>query len=101
MIAVPNPAEIIEYLQKHPGLLVALLVYCGEAQKEFTLTDAELSLELYRDPEIADEYIILYVRCDHYGFEIMERMERVSEICEPLLVGVDGRMVITTDFRFP
>src|SRR5438105_2273501 len=60
-VVIPRVEEVAEYLEGHQDLLDLVLSACQHAHSEFG-GQAELSLELYRDPEIADQYLTLYVR---------------------------------------
>ena len=63
--------------------------------------DAELSLELYRDPEIADQFLTLEVRQDQYDTNIVERLDRISGEFADELEHCSGDILLTTDFRAP
>ncbi len=73
---------------------------CKRARKHFR-PDVELSLEVYRDPEIDDEYLTLYVRQSEYDLTIMDRIDEVREQLAALLNHVSGSLLITTDFCPP
>ncbi len=99
-IALPRPSLVGEYLARHPRMAQPLLVACTMVQTELG-GQSRLSLDLYQDDEIDDEYLTLYVRQEHYTSSLMNEIEAVSEKCRPALAGVSGRLLITTDFRKP
>jgi hypothetical protein len=55
-VRLPDPDGVWTYLVAHGDMTGLLAEVCAEGGKEF-LPAAELSLELYRDPEINDEYM--------------------------------------------
>ena len=99
-VLIPNPREVCAYLNECPDLGALLPAVCAETRREFG-PEVELSLELYRDPEIDDPYLTLYVRQQPYDPNIMRRIERVSQQFNPALETVSGYFLIATDFRRP
>jgi hypothetical protein len=71
------------------------------AAREKLGTDVQLSLELYHDPEVEDEYPTLYVRQRNYQERILEMIESVREEYEGMLAKKTGWFHVTTDFRSP
>jgi hypothetical protein len=61
----------------------------------------QFSLELYRDPEIDDSYLTLYVRRTSYEPGILDSIDEINLECELLLAGIRGWLITTTDFRMP
>jgi hypothetical protein len=99
-ILVPNPEQTQGYVLQYPGLGQLLPNLCAPVREEFG-PEVELSLELYRDPEIDDRYLTLYVRETEYRPDIMERIESVRQRVNPKLEHVPGDFLVTTDFRPP
>jgi hypothetical protein len=97
-IVLPNSEQVRGYLLQYPGLAQILPDICAPVREEFG-PEVELSLELYRDPEIDDRYLTLYVREKEYGPDLMKRIESVRERVNPKLEDVPGDFLITTDFR--
>src|SRR5262245_20454421 len=97
-IAVPDRKAVRAYLRRHAYLAGAILAVCEAARKEFG-SEAELSLQLYRDPEVGDRYLTLYIRLDAYDGETMARIDRVSKKFERRLERATGYLLLTTDFR--
>src|SRR5205807_7990517 len=62
-VLVPNRREVLAYCRAHPFLARELPRIAARARAFFG-TDAELLLVLYRDPEIDDRYLTMYVRTD-------------------------------------
>jgi hypothetical protein len=63
-----------DYLERHPDLAALLPAICEQVRQEFRRPD-ELAIELYRDPEIKDEYLTLYIRQMRYEADIMVHLE--------------------------
>jgi hypothetical protein len=62
---------------------------------------AELSLEIYTDPEIDDHYLTLYVRQADYPSDIIDHIDAVCINFHRRLEGSSGYFLVTTDFRRP
>lgn len=58
-IKIPKPAEVRAYLLRYPDLTDLLPFICKIARERVGIRP-ELSLEVYHDPEIEDEYLTLY-----------------------------------------
>ena len=84
----------------HPDMLEMLPSICEAVANEF-LRDAQLSLEIYSDPEIDDRYLTIYVRQKGYTEQILERISRVRAGFSRKLAEKRGRIFITTDFGDP
>lgn len=88
------------YLERHPDLAAVLPAVCEQARQEFEPSD-ELAMELYRDPEIKDEYLTLYIRQSRYDADIMARIERVSDAFSEQIDHASGYLLLTSDFSPP
>ena len=97
-MVVPNQPDVAGYLAGHSALQSLLPRICERVRAEFG-DDAELSLELYRDPEIEDRYLTLYVRQDRYDANIVERLDQLGEQFADVLERCTGDVLLTTDFR--
>jgi hypothetical protein len=96
----PNPVEVIDYLQKHRGLYDTTLLACILAEEEFGAR-AQISLELYKDPEIDDQYLTIYIRQNEYESDIIEKIDAVCRDYAPAMTGDSGYILVTTDFHPP
>ncbi len=99
-IVVPRPRDVNAYLRQHPDL-AELVPLVGAAARRVFEGPTELSLELYRDPEIDDAYLTLYVRPAKYGTDLLARIHRVAESYEKELAEASGHFLVTSDFRAP
>lgn len=89
-----------QYLERNPDLAAVLPAICEQARQEFARPD-ELAIELYRDPEIKDEYLTLYVRQPRYEADLMARIERLSDALGEQTASASGYLLLTTDFSAP
>lgn len=99
-VLLPRGGEVRHYLLRHSDLCDLLPAICLAVRERFG-TDTQLSLEVYRDSEIEDEYLTLYVRQRCYGPDIVEAIEEIREGYEEKLSGRSGWFLVTTDFRSP
>ena len=96
-ISFAEDGAIQEYLMLHRHLLGPLSEISRAARLAFPLP-AELSLELYSDPEIADKYLTVYIRLDRYNDVALRKIEELSAQCERICTGA---ILVTTDFKQP
>jgi len=99
-IMIPQPAEVRDYLLRYPDMTNLLPSVCKMAWEQFGM-DTQLSLEVYHDPEIEDEYLTLYIRQQHYEEHILDIIEDICTQYEAELTGRSGWLLVTTDFRSP
>jgi hypothetical protein len=99
-VEIPEPGQVQAYLQDHPDLTDLLLPTCQQFRQEMG-EQAELSLEVYLDPEIDDHYLTLYVRQAVYEPDLVSRIESVCVPFEEHLGERSGWLLVTTDFRPP
>lgn len=96
----PHPQEVVEYLLSHPGLYDIVLETCYSTNEVFG-NNSQISLELYHDPEIHDEYLTIFIRQEEYEPEIIEKIDAISKEYEKELMGESGYLLINTDFCPP
>ena len=99
-IDIPKPADVREYLHRYPDMIDLLPSVCSVTRERFGI-DTRLSLEVYHDPEIDDEYLTLYVRQKHYDKQIMKTIEDIWATYDEELAERSGWLHVTTDFRPP
>jgi hypothetical protein len=99
-IALPSPADVRSYLRSHPDLAKLAPAICAEARHEFG-PEAELTLTVYRDPEIKNRHLTLMVRLPSYDHSILERMDRVTQPFDNNLSRASGFLLVTTDLCSP
>ena len=98
-IRVPAPDDVWQYFEKHPQLIEMTRVLLELASEK--LPDASLSLEISRDPEEDEEYVVLYARFHNYDETTMKRIRNVREKFLSNLGGEEEWPLLTTDFRSP
>ena len=91
--------EIREYLLQFPDLIEVIPLAVNAALGH--LPEAQLFLEVYCDPEIEDQYLILYARVQNYDESVIERIEAAEEEYIDLLISKEGWLQLSTDFRKP
>jgi hypothetical protein len=97
-LIVNAPDEVECYLKQHPDLSAFLPAICQSVRVEFA-EPAEVSLEVYHDPEIEDHHLNLVVRLPSYDSSTMRRIDSIWEKYEEEITGTSGWLSITTDFR--
>lgn len=96
---VSQPVEVSNYLIQHLDLTELILPVCKTAMARFK-SRAKFYLEVYRDPEVDDEYLALYVRQKVYDNDALKVIREISR--EALYRGLEGKkgwFTITTDFK--
>jgi len=97
---IETPSDVRAYLLQYTDILLILPTIFLKANR--ILPDAtQLSLELYRDPEIDDSYLTFYVRQVSYESGILDMIDEINLECETLFIGIRGWLITTTDFRLP
>jgi len=92
-------SRIREYLSLFPDLADVASYAVEAARRRFP--DAQLVLDVYQDPEIDDEYLVLYVRMPHYDDSVMERIATAEAEYLDMLADKSGWIQLTTDFQTP
>ncbi len=99
-VIITKAEDIEAYLVDHRELEPLLDAICNKARVEFG-NSTELSLQVYRDPEIEERYLTLYVRQETYDPVIIDRIETMCEAFHRELETTNGYLLVTTDFRKP
>jgi hypothetical protein len=100
-IVIPKPREVSAYFSKFRRLGRLVPEICIRVREELG-PNVELSLEVYRDPEIIDQYLNLYVRQEEgYDSTFLDRTDKVARLFDEELHNVPGYLGIGTDFRAP
>jgi hypothetical protein len=97
-VVIPDTPAVLAYLRAQSGLEDLVGSVCREVRQRFG-AGATLSLEVYRDPEVDDPYVVLYVRPTTYDPSVMRRIEAIRHAYSDQLAEAPGWFHITTDFR--
>lgn len=98
-VLIASESRIREYLLHFVDLAEVVSHAVETAQRHFP--EAQLVLDVYQDPEIDDEYLVLYVRVPHYDDSVMERIAAAEAEYLDMLADKSGWIQLTTDFRTP
>ena len=99
-VEIPHPSSLKDYLIAHPDIS-EVVMYATEIAKQHFDGNAQLSLEVYSDPEIDDNYVTLYVRQNEYDESVMKQIKEIRKAYESMLADKIGWFLVTTDFRTP
>jgi predicted RNase H-like HicB family nuclease len=99
-VLLPNAQEVENYLAVHSEMAPILPMICADVRQTLG-PDVELSLELYKDPEIDDRYLTLYVRKEKYESDILIHLETISARFNAKLEEISGYFLLATDFSRP
>ena len=90
--------SVLEYLLRFIDILDVIPQVVAAAIKHFP--EAQLVMDVYQDPEIDDQYLVLYVRLKNYD-NFVERLEKAEAEFVNQLANKKGWIQLTTDFRVP
>jgi hypothetical protein len=88
-----------EYLLQFTDLLDVVSIVVDAAKKRFP--EAQLVMDVYQDPEIDDDHLVLYVRLRSYDDSVIEQLRKARTEFRNQLVKKKGWIHLTTDFRKP
>ncbi len=99
-IALQDSNAIRRYLQQLPDM-IGLLPRVSSASPEYIDSRAALSLEVYHDPEIADEYLTFLVRLpkDADAFHVSDNIQTLLHSFAEELTYTSGWFIITLDMK--
>jgi hypothetical protein len=99
-IQVAGLGEVRAYLLQHIDL-IDILPFVSRIASETFDPETELSLELYRDPEVEDSYLAFLGRNLEYDEKFFEKMKIIRSGYTDLLTDKSGWILVTTDFDSP
>jgi hypothetical protein len=97
-IMVPQPDSLRNYSLQHLDML-SFLPLVSKIVVDRVDSASQLSLQVYHDPEIQDEYLTLYVRQPQYGESINRLIDEITAEYQEYLGDSSGWLIVTTDFR--
>jgi hypothetical protein len=98
-IVVQNIEDVNDYLESFPDM-IEITDRVITATRRF-LPNVKLILTLYVDPEIDDQYLVIYARATCYDESFIQQLERVGEVADSYLAYKRGWLQVTTDFAPP
>jgi hypothetical protein len=96
-VILKSDDRIRQYLLRFPDLLDVIPRAIGGVRRH--LPESQLFFDVYHDPEMEDEYLILYVRLKNYDVSVIERIEAAEREYIDLLAQREGWLQVSTDFR--
>ncbi len=97
-VRLADPEGIREYLVQYPEMAEVIPMAVDAARRHFP--EAQLVLGVYRDPEIDDRYLALYLRLKDYA-DFVDSCNRAEAEFIHHLRDKRGWIQLTTDFREP
>ncbi|MBC7353249.1 MAG: hypothetical protein H5U08_12880 [Thermogutta sp.] len=98
-IRVLTPDDVLQYFWENPHLIELTRDLARLARER--LPEAILSLEISRDPEGDEEYIVIYARFRDYDETIVRKIRDVRKEFISRLSDEREWPLLTTDFRTP
>lgn len=97
-VEIHQPGKIRDYLIQHIDMLPLLNSISERTRLKF-MAAAQLSLKLNQEAYADDEYLILYVRQNHYDEGVMKRIKQIRNEYGYIMAYSSGWLLLTTDFR--
>ncbi len=98
-VRVKNPNEIKKYLMKFSDVVDIVPKVIDVVKKHFP--EAQLVFTLYKDPEINDRYLVVYLRMKKYDEDLIDRINKAEAEFWDYLIDKKGEIFLTTDFQKP
>lgn len=88
--------DVVQYILKNEKINLVLIDALHAVTDAFS--GSESTLTLYRDPELNDEYLTIYVRMHQYPEHMFEKIDALLPRYQEKFTLTPGWLVITTDF---
>jgi hypothetical protein len=99
-VLIPEVSVIETYLGRYPELAAVVEAMTQRTLRVFSAR-AQASLEMIRDRESDDHYIVLMVRFVVYPENVMDAIEEINRAFDPGYPQSEGWFYLTTDFQHP
>jgi hypothetical protein len=99
-IKVYQPDEVRKYFGYYPDLIIFVKNACNLAKVKFQ-SEAQLSLQIVKDPEYPEESLVLFIRQYDYSTNFLEQLDEFRMPIQQKMQGQPGIFDITTDFQDP
>ena len=96
-VAFPDAVAVEEYLVRFPDTHLRVH-YLAHALRNVLGARVRFTLDINRDPEIDDPYLVLLVQLPSYDTQTYERIRSVRSVVNRSLPPGEGRVLATTDF---
>ncbi len=96
-IVLQHIDDIHEYLLRFPDIIDVLPFAISVLGKYFP--EARIILDMYKDPEIEDSYLVIYVRTENYDESFIDKLGKAESEFLDSLVNKEGWIQVSTDFR--
>lgn len=97
-VDIPEPSLVRNYLLAFPDI-IDLLPVVSRIARDHVVPSSALSLEVFRDQDADDEYLVIYIRQDSYSEQFLSQIDTICDEYQELLVNRSGWLLVTTDFR--
>jgi site-specific DNA-methyltransferase (adenine-specific) len=99
-VVMPNVPVVKDYLTFHPKFINVIRDAITSLRLVTDKSNTQLSLEMYQDPEIDDNYLTIYVRQKEYDDDIMDKIYAIRDPgVEHMCDDCGGSVLITTDYQ--
>ena len=95
-VEINNRTHIKNYLSLFSDLIDLIPIAVSVAKKHFP--EGHIVVDVYKDPEIEDSYIIFYIKLSQYDDSFIDRLATAESELLPLLVNKKGWIQLSTDF---
>jgi len=99
-IPIPDSEDVRNYLLHFPDIIDLIIPICKLVKEKFK-HPTQISLEVYHDPEIIDEYITIEIRQNKYDESVRKRIKEIRAKYENELTDRNGWVTVITDYRQP
>jgi hypothetical protein len=99
-ILIPDIDDVQNYLIHYPDIIDLIVPICMLVKEKFQ-PPAQVSLEIYHDPEIVDEYISIEIRQEKYDESVRKRIDEIRNEYDEKLIDKNGWIFVGTDYRQP
>ncbi|HEY6331568.1 MAG TPA: hypothetical protein VI756_19745 [Blastocatellia bacterium] len=97
-IRIPDIHAVRSYIADHPDMASLIERMALDAYSALG-SEADLSLEVYRDSEVDDHYLTLYVRKPELSAADLETIDRFSEEFAQPIVTASVWVIVLPDYR--
>lgn len=97
-VAISDAVTVKDYVVRFPDTYSRVLYLVHLLRQAFGPT-VRFVLDINRDPEIENEYLLLLVRMPSYDEATYRRIRSIRQAVAGVLPDGEGRVLATTDFR--